>query len=140
MDVEENDVTNESDLQKTLYPIGLVDGRAVRVEGMGMPLHGPSAQYAISLFEGIIGYPLDGAIGVVALGEHFRRMHLAAATSQLGFDRDPERLQRLVVEGMTALPELLRTTNVTGTVYIRPTLYHQGTGNVCLGPALEGDI
>jgi branched-subunit amino acid aminotransferase/4-amino-4-deoxychorismate lyase len=133
-------VTQNSDLLETLYPIGYVDGRGVRVEGMGVPLHGPSAQYAITLFEGLIGYPLDGGIGIVALGEHFRRLHMAAATSRLGFERDPERLQRLIVEGMEALPELLRTNNVTGTVYIRPTLYHQGTGNVCLGPALEGDI
>ena len=126
------------DLQKTLYPFGLIDGRAVRVEGMGMPLHGPSAQYAITLFEGLIGYPVDGGIGIVALREHFVRLLDGASKGDLGFDR--QGIETLVWQGMEALPALLRTNGVTGTVYIRPALYHQGTGNVCLGPALEGDI
>ncbi|HTK60025.1 MAG TPA: aminotransferase class IV [Candidatus Baltobacteraceae bacterium] len=133
-------MTQDTDLLKTLYPIGLLDGRDWRVGSMGMPLHGPSAQYAITLFEGLIGYPVGGGIGIVALREHFQRLLDGALKSGLGFDRDPGAVERLVWDGMEALPQLLRTNRVSGTVYIRPTLYHQGTGNVCLGPALEGGI
>jgi branched-chain amino acid aminotransferase len=129
-----------SDPMKTLYPIGLMDGRAARVEALTMPLHGPSAQYAVTLFEGIMGYPLDGGIGVVALKEHFRRLFESAASGDLGFERDLARVDALVAGAVDALPELFRTNGVRGPVYLRPTLYHGGTGDVRLGPALEGEI
>jgi len=129
-----------ADLFETLYPVGLLDGRGVGVVDMGVPLHGPSAQYAITLFEGLIGYPIDGGIGIVGMSEHFERLFRSALRSDLGFARDPARLERLIGESVDALPQLLRTNAVEGTVYIRPTLYHQGTGSVCLGPALEGDV
>jgi len=135
-------VTSPSDFLKTLYPIGLLDDGHERVEEMRIPVHGPSAQYAITLFEGLMGYPIDGgsAIGIVALREHFRRLLDGAMKSDLGFDRDPAKLERLIWRSMDEIENLILINGVKGPVYIRPTLYHDGTGNVCLGPALEGDI
>jgi len=139
---EEKDAMQDTDLRKTLYPWGLVDDGHVPVEEMRIPTHGPSAQYAITLFEGLMGYPIDGgaAIGVVALRAHFQRLLDGAMKSDLGFNRDPERLERLVWRCMDEIENLILINDVEGPVYIRPTLYHEGTGNVCLGPALQGDI
>lgn len=130
----------ETVLAKTLYPIAWRDGDFVDVASLRAPLHGPSAQYAITLFEGLMGYPVDGGIGIVGLLEHFQRMLDAALTGDLGFNRDPATLERLIRQGMEDLEGLLRVNEARGPVYVRPTLYHDGTGSVCLGPALEGGI
>jgi branched-chain amino acid aminotransferase len=120
------------DATRALYPYVWLEGIR-RTEDLGIPLSSPSVQYGVGLFEGIMAYPREGGVRVIALKEHLTRLFVSARQAPYRF-RDLPKLEQAAEQ----IVAILRTNKVREQVYIRPTLFHEGTGDVRLGPALEG--
>lgn len=116
-----------------LYPYAVLDGEIVLTESLTLPVTSPTAQYGIGLFEGIMAYPAPGGVRVIALREHLERMWSSA-------EKTPFKLvPPITVEAaIEAMGELCRKNAADGRAYIRPCFYHEGTGDIRLGPALAG--
>jgi branched-chain amino acid aminotransferase len=120
------------DATRALYPYVWLDGIR-RTEDLAVPLSSPSVQYGVGLFEGIMAYPREGGVRIIALKEHLTRLFVSARQAPYRF-RDLPKLEQAAEQ----IVAILRTNKVREQVYIRPTLFHEGTGDVRLGPALDG--
>lgn len=114
-------------MSEVLYPKAWFDDKVVDVEDLVMPVPSPSAQYGMALFEGIRGYPREGGVAVVACLQHMKRMYESAMASDLNF-RSPIPLG----DAVRAVFELMKHNEVRGPCYVRPYLFHQGTGHAAL--------
>lgn len=131
--------------KKVLFRIGWLDGRLVNVRKRHVRLDSPSLNYGVAAFEGVIGYPMDGGIGIVALDAHCQRLFDAARDLQYFFPQYPV-MRRAGAASAVITPAMLRdgivdaiqANEVREPVYIRPVLYHEGNGDVRLAQALAG--
>lgn len=114
-------------MSDVLFPVGWLDGRPVPVEDIRAWVPSPGVQYGMGLFEGLKAYPRPGGVGVIALREHMERLYRAAEFSPFNF-RPSVGLDL----AMEAVRECLRLNGVREECYIRPCLYHEGTGHVAL--------
>lgn len=119
-------------MSAVLYQWGWSDDRPVPVTELKAWVPSPAVQYGMGLFEGIRAYPRDGGVGVVALREHMERLYEAAEASAFNF-RPPIDLEAAI----SAVTETLRRNAVREGCYIRPCLYHEGSGHVALRKGAE---
>lgn len=135
--------------KQVLYRIGWLDGRLVNARKRHVRLDSPSLNYGIAVFEGVIGYPMDGGIGIVALDAHCERLFAAAGELRYLFPERPrmrfsERPAAWTSRPVTltsgmlreGIADAIRANKVREPVYIRPVLFHEGNGDVRLRQAL----
>lgn len=131
--------------KQVLFRIGWFDGRLVNVRKRHVRLDSPSLNYGVAAFEGVVGYPMDGGVGIVALEAHCQRLFDAARDLQYFFPEYP--VMRLggaapavITPAMLrgGIVDAIRANKVREPVYIRPILYHEGNGDVRLRQALSG--